>query len=224
MEEYDVIVVGAGPAGGNCARNLAKLDCNVLLIENSKIIGIPNFSTAGTPNETMKVFNLPKKVTDSPWNSILLASKNERAEFVYKKRMGYVLNYKLLKQFLAKDAKKNGAQIITGAHVNDAIVENGFVRGVFFTQDGEIRKALAKVVVDASGGRSVLSQKLGLMKIDKKYLGIGVEYHMKNINFERRGRMEFYLGPNYILVDTLGFSLAEKIMQRSVLVHFRLQN
>jgi digeranylgeranylglycerophospholipid reductase len=197
MEEYDAVIVGAGPAGANCARKLAKLGHSVLLIERSKIIGIPNFSSGGTPNETMKVFRLPKKVTYSAWNSILIASKNERAEFLYKKRMGYILNYMRLKQFLAKDAKKHGADILTGVHVDDVVVKNNFVCGVTF-HEGVEKKIFAKVVVDATGGRATLSQKLGLLKADKKKLAVGIEYHMKNVELERKERIDFYFGSAYV--------------------------
>lgn len=198
MESYDVIIIGAGPAGGNCARELSKLGHSVLLIEQSKVIGIPNFSTGGTPNETMKVFNLPKKITDSPWNSILVASKNERAEFLFGKTMGYVLNYKLLKQFLAKQAKNHGVEIICGAHVDEALLKDNSVIGVNFSENGQKRKAFAKVVVDASGGRAVLSQKLGLIKTDERNLAVGIEYYMKNVDLERKGRLDNYFGPSYV--------------------------
>lgn len=198
METYDVILVGAGPAGGSCARELSKLGHSVLLIERSNKIGIPNFSTGGTPNETIKVFDLPKNVTDCPWNSLLIASRNERAEFLYGKTMGYILNYMLLKQYLAKQARKNGAEVITGANVDDAIINNGFISGVKFSKDGINREAFAKVIVDASGGRALLSQKLGLIKGNKNFLAVGVEYHMKNVKLERKGRMETYIGSSHI--------------------------
>lgn len=196
MEEYDVIIAGAGPAGGNCAKELSKLGYSVLLLESSKIIGEPDFSTAGTVNETMEAFKLPKKVTDSPWSSILFAGPHRRAEFVYKKRMGYVLNYKLLKQYLARKAKNNGTEVKTCATVSDVIFKNGFVSGVKVNVNGVNESFFAKIVVDATGGRSVLARKVELVKI-KKGITTGLEYHMKNIDFERKGRLDFYLGGIY---------------------------
>jgi digeranylgeranylglycerophospholipid reductase len=195
MEEYDVIIAGAGPAGGNCAKDISKKGYNVLLLESSKNIGEPNFSTAGTPNETLEVFNLPKKVTDSPWSSILIAGPNERTEFVYKKRMGYVLNYKKLKQHLSGEAKKHGADVLTSSIVKSPIVKGARVVGVTVNVGGENKKFYSKIVIDATGGRSTLAKQLGLA-ITKDSITEAIEYHMKNIDFERRGRLEFYGGRN----------------------------
>jgi len=196
MEEYDVIVAGAGPAGGNCAKELAGMDYDVLLLERSKIIGEPNFSTGGTVKETMKIFNLPKKITDSSWSSILIQGPTEKAEFDYNKTMGYVLNYKLLKQFLAHKAKVNGAEVITGAIVDDVIIKNGYVNGIILNEKNERKKFFSKVVVDATGTGGVLSRRLGLTSLQKK-LTIGIEYHMNKVHLERADRLNFYLNRNY---------------------------
>jgi digeranylgeranylglycerophospholipid reductase len=40
-DSYDVIVVGAGPAGSTAARYAAKNGCTVLLLEKDREIGIP---------------------------------------------------------------------------------------------------------------------------------------------------------------------------------------
>lgn len=193
MEEYDVIIVGAGPAGGNCAKDISQKGYSVLLLESSKIIGEPDFSTAGTPNETLEVFRLPKKVIDSPWSSILTAGPNENAEFVYKKRMGYVLNYKKLKQFLAAEARKHGATVLTQSIVKSPIVKDGKVVGVTAHIDGEKKEFFGRIVIDATGGRSALSKQLKLATTNDP-ITEAIEYHMEDVVFERRGRLEFYCG------------------------------
>lgn len=193
MEEYDVIIAGAGPAGGNCAKDLSAMGHSVLLLESSKIIGEPDFSTGGTPKETLEVFKLPKKVIDSSWSSILLASPNERAEFIYKKRMGYVLSYKKLKEFLAANTKQHGSDVLTGCAVEKPIIKDGKVIGVKANVNGEKKEFFGRVIVDATGGRSTLAKQLKLA-LTKDPITEAIEYHMKNVNFERRGRLEFYGG------------------------------
>jgi len=46
-EKFDAIIVGAGLAGGQCARELSKKGRKVLIIEKSPGIGRPDFSSGG---------------------------------------------------------------------------------------------------------------------------------------------------------------------------------
>jgi len=57
MQEFDVVVIGAGPAGGQTARSLAKKGVKVLLVEKYKDFSLNNFSSAGT-----LLFSVQKKV------------------------------------------------------------------------------------------------------------------------------------------------------------------
>jgi len=196
MEEYDVIIAGAGPAGSNCAKELSDNGYNILLIDSNTEIGKINFSTAGTPNETMKIFNLPKKVTDSPWSSMFFAGPNENYEFNFEKIMGYVLNYKLLTQFLVKKAKRNGAEIRTETIAENVITKNGFICGLKIKEKEAVKKVFGRVVIDATGGKSALAKKLDIIKCKDKPI-VAVEYHMKNVKLEKSNRLEFYIGSKY---------------------------
>ena len=39
--KYDVVIIGAGPSGSMCARNLARNGYNVLLCEKRPVVGVP---------------------------------------------------------------------------------------------------------------------------------------------------------------------------------------
>jgi flavin-dependent dehydrogenase len=39
MDTYDVVIIGAGPAGLNCAKKLSEADKTVLLVEKNTEIG-----------------------------------------------------------------------------------------------------------------------------------------------------------------------------------------
>ncbi|MGA8071194.1 MAG: NAD(P)/FAD-dependent oxidoreductase, partial [Halobacteriota archaeon] len=60
-DEYDVIVVGAGPAGSIAARNAAS-ECDVLLLEKRQEIGEPIRCAEGVPLWQSPVF--PKSFTE----------------------------------------------------------------------------------------------------------------------------------------------------------------
>ena len=198
MENYDAIIVGAGPAGGSCARELANRGCSVLVLERSLEIGEPNFSTAGTPPETIKDFKLPKDVIFTPWNSVFIEGPNNNAEFAYDKPIGYTLKFRELKQFLIKDAIKNGANSKTNANVSKAIIRNNRVVGVEFNGVYGKESVYADVVVDATGAEGNLASQLGLRnKIMDRY-SPAVEYYMGGLNLKRKGkRVDIYVGSKY---------------------------
>ena len=73
IKEYDVIVVGAGPAGGQCARNLAKKGVNVLLVERYNSFYDNDFSSAGMSLEGFNEFkftNLFRRVFAYIWKKL----------------------------------------------------------------------------------------------------------------------------------------------------------
>jgi len=53
MEKYDVVIVGAGPAGLACAKELSKGSKTILLIEKNKIIG-PKVCAGGLRKKVLK--------------------------------------------------------------------------------------------------------------------------------------------------------------------------
>jgi len=89
--DLDVIVIGAGPAGGSCARECAKRGLRVLLIERSQEIGEPNYSTAGTPKETAEEYQLPRSVLSAEWSRILLATPDVTAVWEFPEVWGMCL-------------------------------------------------------------------------------------------------------------------------------------
>lgn len=198
MSHYDVVVAGAGPAGGSCARELAQRGRRVLLIERSAVIGEPDFSTGATPAETLEKFSLPESVTDSDWSSALFATQTRRSELVSGRRLGWVLSYKRLKRHLAGEAAAKGTEVLTGATVIAPVMEGERVSGVRFRQAGTEYRVGARVVVEATGGPGFLARRLGLVKRGPRPLARALEFHVDNVSFDREGRLDFYLGPGFV--------------------------
>lgn len=197
-EKYDVIIVGAGPAGAQCARELSKKGKKVLLIEKSKEIGWPNFSSGGTPKELFKDFNLPMDLAAGEWSKILVAAKNLSKTWDYGKARGYVLDFAEFKRFLVRDAIKHGAEILIGTSVKSSIIKNGIVAGVAhggIFGEGEV---FADMVVDASGPAGVLACDLGLRKKSICSLSVGIEVIAENIPREMTKTLAFYFGREYV--------------------------
>lgn len=195
--DLDVIIIGAGPAGGSCARELAKLGKKVLIIERSQEIGEPNYSTAGTPKETVEIFNLPEKVLSASWNRIYFATPRVQVEWKYPEVMGYVFDFAALRKFLAEDAAQNGAEIMVGTSVTDFVEENGKIVGVKYHGvfgDGEAR---AKVIVDATGHNEFGNYKLKINSTEEGCLAVGMEYLMTGLPPEFQNTVGFFFGSEY---------------------------
>lgn len=197
-KEYDVLIVGAGTAGAQCARTLAKNGIKVLMLEKEKEIGEPNFSTAGTPEETLKVFNLPQEVAPYYWNKLSIESPNEKYLKSLEKNCGYVFDFRKLRSWLAEDVAKSGGNIAVGVTATDPILENGSIVGVKYQgilSSGEIR---ARIIVDATGNAAFLTNKLGLLNPKTRLSAVGLELEMTNVTFPSESTLYFYLGDKYI--------------------------
>jgi len=62
-----VLVVGAGPAGGDLARRLALQGVDVVLIDRLTDLSRSAFSSAALPIASMEAFGLPADVVGSRW-------------------------------------------------------------------------------------------------------------------------------------------------------------
>ncbi len=197
-EAFDVIVVGSGPAGGECARELARRGRKVLLMEKSTGIGRPNFSSGGTPLETFKDFDLPFEIGRGTWSKVLIAARGGAKTWDYGETRGYVFAFDELKQFLAAETVKHGGKVMISTAAEEPTLEGDSVvgvkcKGVF--GEGVIR---GKVVVDASGPVGVLASKIGLREAEPEAAAIGIELIVEGVPPEFRNVLAFYFSDVYV--------------------------
>ena len=202
QKEFDAIIVGAGPGGAECARELSRRGRRVLLLERSERIGEPNFSTAGTPSETIRDFDFPSKVIGGSWSKILINADNNSHTWDYGKTRGYVFDFKELKKFLVGDAVKHGARVLVGTSAIKSIIRHGSVVGVSYEGIFGNGMAMGKVVVDASGPVGVLASELGLRKSHPCSPAVGIESIIENEQVVKSlkdysNTLSVFLGDNY---------------------------
>lgn len=196
--EYDVIVVGAGPTGTHLARVLAKQGIKVIVLERQQEIGEPNFSTAGTPIETFKKFDIPLNVAPYEWDKFVISTPNYNKIYEFKKNSGRVFDFRKLHHFLASEAAVNGAEIAVGVNVLAPELENGKVIGVRYkglVSEGIIK---AKIVVDATGSESAIARQLKLTKPASDMLAVGLELQMTDVKLPVENTLYYWLGDKFI--------------------------
>jgi len=156
-EKYDVVVVGAGPAGSVTARTAAEKGLDVLLIERNLEIGVPVKCGEGVSREIEQFVEIDSRwicaepkgfVTYGPGGT-RVALSTEGSEPV-----GYVLERKLFDKFLAQKAAHAGAEVRVKTQAYGAIKEGGYVKGVYANSAGEDLRISADVVVGADGVES----------------------------------------------------------------------
>lgn len=153
---FDVVIIGAGPAGGQCARQLSKAGVSTLLIERYKDFSVNSFSSAGTPNETLEKYNLPISVVGSFWKQLKIITSNQSGVWTSETVQGSVLNFEKLRSFLATEAQDSGAQLWTSClYVSHETLQGKTL--VNLRRDRTDIQIAAKVLVDATGpNRSVI--------------------------------------------------------------------
>ena len=183
-EHYDVVVAGAGPAGGQCARDLAARNYDVLLLEAEGEDEFPagsNKSTAGTFPSTMSSFGIPDDVVMNYTDDVVLESPNDH---YVRKQTGAVLEFADYKQWLVADAREDGADVRFDARATEPIRDNGRAVGVRYNGNEEV---FADVVIDATGPAAPLARKLDVCDLERERQAIGVEYELRGIDVDHRG-------------------------------------
>ncbi|PIE90858.1 MAG: hypothetical protein CR997_04335 [Acidobacteria bacterium] len=119
MNQYDVIIVGAGPAGSCAAFELAKCGIKTLLLDKKQMVGSPNHCGEGISSNCMQELNLS---IDMPWivNEVsggrLIFSNDTSVTF---KQRGFCINRPEFDRHLLKRATDASAEIRTEMKVTE---------------------------------------------------------------------------------------------------------
>jgi digeranylgeranylglycerophospholipid reductase len=162
-DEYDVIVVGAGPAGSTAARFAAAGGVSVLLLEKDRDVGYPVRCAEAVSHEGVVQFIKP----DPRWiaatvSKFRIVVPNGNSIMPRLDGIGYVLERRIFDYELAKLAVKEGAEVITKAYVYDLIKEDGDVAGVRVLIKDRKVDIRAKVVIGADGVESRVGKWAGI--------------------------------------------------------------
>ena len=181
-DRYDVAIAGAGPAGAQCARDLAARNYDVVVLETESEAEFPrqsNKSTAGTFPSMMASFGIPDDVVMSYTDNVVLESPNDHYESY---QPGAVLEFADFKRFLAEDGRESGAEYRFDSRVSRPILDDdGVIEGVKYAGDEEV---YADVVVDATGPAAPIASALDVVDLERENQAIGIEYEMTGVDLD----------------------------------------
>jgi len=168
-EQFDAIIVGAGLAGLAAAYTLADAELEVLVLERGDYPGAKNVSGGRIYlNPIREMFpDLWKKAPLERYivhEEVCLMAKERSITLRYDglENNEPYQSYSILRgkfdKWLAKQAERKGAILVSKSRVDELIMENGQVRGV--RAGGE--ELQANVVIACDGVLSLVAQKAGL--------------------------------------------------------------
>ncbi len=201
-DEYDVIVVGAGPGGSIAARTAAE-GCDVLLIEKRQEIGSPvrcaeaadlrQLTGHISPDKTWISSEVGGMHLHAPDGTILELN----TEMMPPGPPTIVLERKIFDRQLAKDAARAGAHVMVRTRATGLITEDGAVKGVKMSRLGEDFEVRSKVVIGADGVESQVGRWGGLNTTLKlRDIESCAQYHLDNVDVAQ-DILQFYAGSQY---------------------------
>jgi electron transfer flavoprotein-quinone oxidoreductase len=172
---FDIIIVGAGPAGSMAALKLAKAGLKVVILERGKHPGSKNVFGGLLHNTPVLTEMLPdfweraplerhvhKKTLAfiTPTSSTSITFETE--DFEVLPYNGYTVMRPIFDNWLACEAVKEGALLLCNCTAENLVQKDGQVVGVTVKgRDGELRSS---IVIAADGVLSFMAKKAGLRR------------------------------------------------------------
>ena len=186
-EFYDIVVVGAGPAGSTAARVAAQYGAKVLLLEKDREIGIPVRCGEAVGEKGLKQVLEPK----AEWiankiDAVRLVAPDGTFVKVHHEEIGFILDRKRFDYDLAMMAAYQGVKIVTKAYVYGLAKEDNSIAGVKVNHLGSQYQIRSKIVIGADGVESRVGRWAGIKThLRLKDIETCVQMTVSNISIER---------------------------------------
>jgi len=195
--EYDVVIVGSGPAGSATAKACAERGLSTIALDRNREIGTPKRCGEGLSQNSVRTLGLelPSNcIAQEIDGAIVYAPNGKRIDIAFEGTKGYVLERKVFDKWLAGEAARAGATVIAKSDVRDLIMDTS-VHGVKANVIGEDMEIRSKVVVAADGVESLVLRKAGL-KSGKSLqcTDSGFQYEMAGIDMDDNRKIMLYFG------------------------------
>lgn len=197
---FDVIVVGAGPAGCTCSLFLAQNGLKVLLLDkqffprdkvcadNKSWICTSILKELGLWEKFLKIpkQSIEKMLFTSPSGHQLLIEFD--AGKISKDGPHFNVRRKVFDNFLFKAAKlQKNVKALNGFAVESVLTENGKVSGVRGKKsNGKVFKFFSKIVVGADGSNSIVSSSAGINPINSKRFAVAARAYFKGVKIDKK--------------------------------------
>ena len=197
-EIYDIIIVGAGPAGTNAAEKTAEAGLKTIILEEHQEVGIPVQCGEGVSQQLLEYHNIDYQNNDFvdihlPKQKFYFGGEKNGEWDIQKYMMlsgfsAFLVNRTKFDKMFAKQAEDQGAEIRTKSKVTNVSVDNHGAEITVRTPEGNAPYSLkGKMIIAADGPAGRIGRAQGL-KLPTKYVH-AAEYIVKGKHSET---LDFY--------------------------------
>lgn len=192
-KQYDVVVVGAGPAGGSAATIVAEAGCKTLLIEREAVpryhIGESLMPEVYWPLGRLGMLERMKHSSYVVKSSVQFVTGNgkESDPFFFREHddrecsSTWQVERSKFDQMLFERAAEVGAECLDRTRLLDVRFEGDRATGVQVRDaDGNVHEIEAKVVIDATGQQSFIANKLKLKEVNPELKKLAIWTYFEN--------------------------------------------
>jgi flavin-dependent dehydrogenase len=193
MEEYDVVIVGAGLAGLQCAKLLGRKKFRVLLVDRKQSLDQSIHTTGIFVRRTLEDFAIPEECLGPGISDVTLYSpsrrslklKSEHQEFRIG-RMGLLYN-----QYLTQCLHAQVEWAPETSYLNHSVIRSGLIVRL----DGRTttRSVRTRYLIGADGAKSRVAQALQL-DVNREWI-VGVEDVLTGVPLDGPPRLHCFMDP-----------------------------
>ena len=200
MKLFDVIIIGAGLAGLQCAKLLSQQGAKILLVDRKTDLTKGVHTTGIFVRKTFEDFDFPAGVLGRPIRNVILYPPSLRGISLQSSKDEFrVGDMGKLYQSILGDCVENGVEFAKGTRYlgaekkSDEVVVRLEYKGIGF-------KVGAKVLIGADGANSRVARDLGLDENREWIVGYEEVYYSRTRNNEPKLRcfLDAKLAPGYL--------------------------
>lgn len=164
------VIIGGGPAGLACAKELAKAGRKVLVVDKKRTIGTK--VCAGGITWSGLIQTVPEHLIEQSFAEQHIYTRIQHAKVQARQPIIATVNRENLGRFMAEDAQAHGARIVSATQVISIDDQKISVRN---RDTGEEYDIFYTTLVGADGSNSLVRRYLGL---PCNHFGIGINYQI----------------------------------------------
>ncbi len=185
FDKLPIVIVGAGPAGLECGKELARAGEYVIIFERNPSIGKKICAGGITWNGQLQ--NLPEDIIQRKFHAQKLFTPLQEVELVSAEPMLATIDREELGSYMANQARKLGVEIRLNTMVSKITSHHVATRNSI-TKEVDIIQY--KSLIGADGASSIVRKHLGIPVRD---FGIGIHFILD----QKVNKMEWHFAPEY---------------------------